>query len=170
MIRFTVPCKLDPIRRIAADDHGFTWIELIVVLVIVGIISAVAVGSLMNNDTELAAQTEVLKAHIRYAQSRSMNQESVWYIQFLTSDSYALYRNGDAVAKLLPGSKNNVISLPHGMTVAFGASNVVSFDDWGKPHLDAAALTAQVADRTLTVSDDSGSRTITITKNTGFIP
>ena len=150
------------------NNHGFTWIELIVVMVIMGIISAVVAGSLMSSDTELAAQTEVIKTHLRYAQSRSMNSNLVWYIQF-SATTYALYRNGDAAAKLLPGSESPTITLPGAMTVSYGASNIASFDDWGKPCTDTVAQTPLSADRTLTISDASGSRAITITKNTGFI-
>ena len=91
------------------NNHGFTWIELIVVLVILGIISAVVVGSIMSSDTELAAQAEVIKTHLRYAQSRSMNSNTVWYIQF-SSNSYSLYKKGDAVPKLLPGGDSPTIT------------------------------------------------------------
>jgi len=152
-------------RLIIRNNQGFTWVELIVVMVILGIISAVVIGSLMSSDTELAARTEVIKTHLRYAQSRSMNTNSVWYIQF-SSNAYALYKSGDAVSKLLPGGDSPTIMLPSGMTVSSGT---VSFDDWGKPCTDTDAQVAQATDRALTVADASGSRTITITRNTGFI-
>lgn len=150
------------------NNHGFTWIELVVVMVILGIISAVVTGSIMSSDTELAARTEVIKTHLRYAQSRSMNSNTVWYIQF-SSNSYSLYKKGDAVPKLLPGGDSPTVTLPGGMSISYGAPDIVSFDGWGKPCIDIDALTAQATDRTLTVTDGSGSRTITITKNTGFI-
>jgi MSHA pilin protein MshC len=148
------------------NNHGFTWIELIVVMVILGIISAFVAGSLMSSDTELAARTEVIKTHLRYAQSRSMNSNTIWYIQ-LSSNSYSLYKKGDAVPKLLPGGDSPTITLPGGMSISSGT---VSFDEWGKPFTDIAdPPTAQGTDRTLTVSDSSGSRDIIVTKNTGFI-
>ena len=147
------------------NNYGFTWIELIVVMVIIGIISAVVAGSMMSSDTELAAQTEVIKTHLSYTQTRSMNSDTVWYIQ-LSSNSYSLYRKGDAVPKLLPGGNSPTITLPVGMSITSGT---VSFDEWGKPCTDTDAQVAQATDRTLTVADGSGSRTITITKNTGFI-
>ena len=49
------------------------------------------------------------------------------------------------------------------------STGIVSFDDWGKPCTDTDAQIAQATDRTITVADGSGSRTITITKNTGFV-
>lgn len=152
------------------NNHGFTWIELIVVMMILGIIGAVAAGGLMNRDTELAARTEVMKTHLRYAQSRSMNSNTVWYIQF-GSNTYSLYKSGEATPILLPGGDSPTITLPSGMSINYGSPDIVSFDDWGKPCINTAdPPTAQTADRTITVSDASGSRAIIITKNTGFIP
>ena len=152
-------------RLIIRNNHGFTWIELIVVIMILGIISAVVAGSMMSSDTELAARTEVIKTHLRYAQTRSMNSNTVWYIQF-GSNSYFLSKKGDGNPKLLPGGDSPTITLPSGMSITTGT---LSFDDWGKPCTDTDAQIAQATDRTLTVTDGSGSRSIIITKNTGFI-
>jgi prepilin-type N-terminal cleavage/methylation domain-containing protein len=153
-------------RLIIRNNHGFTWIELIVVMVIMGIMSAFVAVGFMGSDTELATQTEIIKTHLRYAQSRSMNSNTAWYIQF-SSNAYSLYKSGDAVPKLLPGGDSPTVTLPSGMNITSGT---VSFDDWGKPCIDTAEPpTAQATDRTITVSDGSGSRDIIITKNTGFI-
>jgi MSHA pilin protein MshC len=151
------------------DSHGFTWIELLVVMVIMGIISAIVVNRFMTDDTELSAQSEVIKGHLRYAQLRSMNTDIVWYLKF-TANSYELYKSGDAVAKLLPGGDSPTINLPSGITVNYGASDVVAFNAWGKPCTDSAGQVLQVADRTLTITQGADNRSITITKNTGFIP
>ncbi|MDF1593781.1 MAG: type II secretion system protein [Desulfobacterales bacterium] len=152
-------------RLIIRNNRGFTWIELLVVMVILAIISAVVAGSLMSSDTELIARTEVIKTHLRYAQTRSMNSNTVWYIQ-LSGNSYFLSKKGDGNPILLPGGDSPTITLPSGMSVTSGT---VSFDGLGKPCTDADAQIAQAADRTLTVTDGSGSRSIIITKNTGFI-
>lgn len=151
------------------NQRGFTWVELLIVLMIMGIISAVAATRLMYDEPELAGQTEVLKAHLRYAQLRSMNTDAVWYIQFAAS-SYALYQAGDANPVLLPGADAPLIALPSGMTLAYGTVNVVSFDSWGKPCTDSSGLVPQAADRTITVAMGSQNRSVTVTKNTGFIP
>ena len=151
------------------NNSGFTWVELIVVMTIMGIISAIVVNRFMTDDTELVAQTEVIKAHLRYAQLRSMNTDTVWYIKF-TANTYELYKNGDAVAKLFPGGDSPTISLPTGASVNYGASDVVAFNGWGKPCIDSAGQVLQAADRTLTITQGAENRSITITKNTGFIP
>ena len=154
---------------IAFRNHrGFTWLELLVVLVIMGIISAVAASRLMYDEPELAGQTEVMKVYLRYAQLRSINTDTVWYIQF-AANSYALYKSGEVNPVLLPGGDAPTINLPAGLVVNFGFSNIVSFDSWGKPCSDAAALVLQTTDRTINFTMGSQTRSIVITKNTGFI-
>lgn len=157
-------------RRIIRNNHGFTWVELIVVIVILGIISAFVVSGMMSSDTELAARSEVLKTHLRYAQSRSMNSNTVWYIKF-SSNTYSLYKDGEADSKPLPGSDSLTVTLPSMMSIAYdyAGSDIVSFDGRGKPCTDSGAQTAQGTSRSLTITSGSDSRTITITKNTGFI-
>ena len=164
-----------PVRRAGdggylktVNNRGFSWVELIVVMTIMGIVSAIVVNRFMTDDTELVAQTEVIKAHLRYAQLRSMNTDTVWYIKF-TTNTYELYKNGDAVAKLLPGGDSPTITLSTGVSLNYGASDVVAFDAWGQPCTDSAGQVLQAADRTLTITQGADNRSITITKNTGFI-
>jgi prepilin-type N-terminal cleavage/methylation domain-containing protein len=151
----------------AHKDHGFTILEVIAVLIILGIITAIVVNRMSGNVTELLAQTDVIKSHLRYAQSRAMNSNMAWGIYF-NNNSYWLYKNGNIADKVaLPGEDSNDIILPSG--ISFGTF-IVSFDIWGKPHTDAQALTAQVGTRTITVSDGTQNVSINITQNTGYIP
>jgi MSHA pilin protein MshC len=150
------------------NNRGFTWVELIVVMVVMGIISAVVASGFMTDDTDLVAQTDTIKGHLRYAQLRSINTDTVWYLQF-AAGSYELYKNGDATPKLLPGGDSPTITLPGGMNINYGASDVVAFNSWGKPCTDSAGQVLQTPDRTLTITSGSASRLIVITENTGFI-
>ena len=146
---------------------GFTFVEVITVIFIVGITSAIVVSRLFFSNTELIAQTEVLKSHLRYAQARAMNSEEVWG---LSSDgsSYWLFRNRDAGNRvLLPGEKADIVALSENEITM--DSFTFSFDGWGKPYTDEAATRLQTSNRTLTLTDSSENRFVIITKNTGFI-
>ena len=55
---------------------GFTLIEIITVLLVISIVSAVIVNRLMDTSVELIAQTDVIKTHLRYAQSRAMSSNA----------------------------------------------------------------------------------------------
>ncbi|MCG8565176.1 MAG: prepilin-type N-terminal cleavage/methylation domain-containing protein [Desulfobacterales bacterium] len=77
-----------------ADNRGFTLIELISVLLILGILSVVATAKISANNTDLVSMDATLKNHIRYAQAKSMTHDSqVWGIQMDTAtDEYWLIR------------------------------------------------------------------------------
>jgi prepilin-type N-terminal cleavage/methylation domain-containing protein len=153
-----------------AGQNGFTMMEIIAVLVIIGIISAVAIvkrSSTRNYD--VLSQVEVVKTHVRFAQSRAMSSSQVWGINFSDSSTYALFNNGNAANIVrLPNQNADNVTLINGMTITTG---IISFDAWGKPYTDAAGTAAQTTTRTITLTNKSGdTRTITVAPNTGFIP
>ncbi len=135
-------------------SRGFTLVETIAVLVILTIVGAVALsrtGSITGN--RLAAEVDMLKANLRYAQARAMNDDVPWKIS-LTSSGYTLFR--DSSARNLPEGDSSH-SFASGISLTSGATTV-SFDSWGSPGPD---------DITLTLNN---SEEILITGNTGFIP
>ena len=67
-------------KKIIMRNRGFTLIEVMSALIIIGIVSAIAVSRFGISDTELIIRSEVVKSHLRYAQLRAMNSESVWGI------------------------------------------------------------------------------------------
>lgn len=156
------------------NNRGFTLIELISVVLIMGIVAAVAASRVGTSNNEVIAQIEVVKSHLRYAQSRAMNSELIWGIRFDT-DKYWLFKEGDITKKVtFPGEDPNEdtnndpedVSLPSGMSVG---TEIVSFKSWGKPYRDAAGVTSQSVNRTITFSPSLSNHLIVITKNTGFI-
>jgi len=152
------------------NNWGFTAIEVITVMVVMGIISAFVIGRAMEDEPVLIAQKEVLKVHLRYAQSRSMNSNDNYGIQS-DATGYSLFRYDGALALInFPGEISNHIDLSAlGLTlVMVGGGNIVSFDSKGKPYTNNSGA-LQGGDRTLTLSAGSDSESITITQNTGFI-
>jgi MSHA pilin protein MshC len=154
-------------------NQGFSMLEIVAVLIIMGIIAAIAMSRLVDDSNELIAQTEVVKSHLRYAQSRAMNSDVIWGI---CSDgpSYWLFRDGGTVNKVtLPGEDVDTVDLSaKGISLEAFA---LSFDSWGVPHTDAPAsdgqeLAAGDPESELTVSAGGETRSISITPNTGFIP
>lgn len=147
-------------------NSGFTLLEVIAVLIIMGIITAFVIGRMSLTSTDVITRTEVIKSHLRYAQSRAMNSSMVWGINF-NNNSYWLFNNGNTNNRItLPGEDSNTITMSSGMSAGTG---IVSFDSWGKPYTDAGAQTLQASDRTITISKGGDSRSVIITKNTGFV-
>ena len=147
-------------RNRLKSNKGFTLIEVIAVLVILAILSAVAISRGMQTD-EVQLQTEVdtLIAHLRYAQYLALNDISPtkWGIA-IGGSSYALVKD-----PLGNGAFNSPLSLPgessatHSISPFTATSTNVLFDEWGSPGTAGINVTL-------------GGKTITITANTGFIP
>lgn len=133
------------------SDKGFTLIEIVAVLLLLGVVSAVLVAGGLKSDAGERTATEVLKSHLRYAQSRSMNGDVSWGVQF-GGGTYSLVRDVGGVPQTVAFPGENRLNLPIPST----AAGSVSFDTWGKPSgLSSITLGGQV---------------ITITPDTGFIP
>lgn len=148
---------------------GFTLLEMVAVLVLLGIMAAVAVGRMGDNPGRLAATAETLKVHLRHAQFRAMYSDTTWGIHS-TGSGYWLFWGGDTNNKaLFLGENLETVTPAAGVTIpAF----TVSFDDWGAPHsaADPATVPPLASSLGIVVSSGAGSVTITITPNTGFIP
>ena len=166
------------------NNHGFTLLELIVVLMIMAIVSTIVISRLGSSTNSLIAQTEAIKSHIRYAQSRAMNGNLIWGIN-CNGSYYWLYKvNEDSsTAKVfLPGegSEEDPDDDPYTVKLAdiyisSMETFTLSFDSWGTPYTDAAASDGQEletgdSEAEITVSSGSKNISITITPNTGFIP
>jgi prepilin-type N-terminal cleavage/methylation domain-containing protein len=149
-------------------NRGFTMLEVIAVLIILGIIMAFVVSRSTNIRAELSSETETVKAHLRYAQCMALaNDIYSWRITLSSGspDYYTLSKinKSDSTETSpinLPNEDSPTHTLPSGISITSGLGTV-TFDEWGSP-----GTTTQ----SIILSDGAGnSETITITKNTGFI-
>ena len=154
------------------DSPGFTMIEVIAVLVILGIISAVVIAKVSSVIAQynLDSEADVIKGHLRYAQALSMNSTVNWGITF-SSGSYTIFTNPSSTVAL-PGTSNTAApataNLPSGMTISTGT---VSFDSWGTPYTDIHATSLQTGGpQSYTLSLGNNSVAILIWDDTGLIP
>ena len=147
------------------SEHGFTILEIIVVLVLMAIISAYAIGrSAGTQGMELAGQVDRISNHIRYAQAMALKRsDTVWGITCDASD-YWFFQTNTATIVILPGETSNKISLS-----GMGAFDPF-FDKIGKPYtayVDETTNTPVSAGNPLQIT--IGSATLTITPETGLI-
>lgn len=151
--------------RYMKDSHGFTIIEMIAILLIIGVLSAVAISKVSATDTySLTSEVETLKAHLRFAQARAMSHEDSWGIS-LATDSYTLLKNGTTAPYKLPNENSATHTFQNGVSKTSGATIVV-FDKWGRP---VDTLGNPVTDPIPITLSGSHTITFTVTKNTGFI-
>ena len=159
-------------RHHSKDRAGFTTLEILIVLIVIGIVSALIIGRSDIGLPKLLARTEAIKAHIRYAQSRSMNSNRPWGIHVnATGQAYALFVDGNvANRRILPGEESDWVDLSTLGLHLNPVNTIVSFDDRGRP-LESDGTTARNNDLDLTVNTTGGDTTaIRITRNTGFVP
>jgi MSHA pilin protein MshC len=121
-----------------------------------GILLAVAVSRFRRNGIDLAAESALLRSHLRYAQSRAMADTVPWGVSLATG-SYTLTHDGNAAGQL-PGDDDHTHTL-QGVTISAGTGNL-TFDSWGAP---------SAGGHTITLSDGSSTKTITVIQNTGFV-
>ena len=162
------------------EESGFTLIEILVVLIVMGIVTAFAIGRGMSSSTGLSVQTEVLKTHLRHAQSRALNSNIPWGIRTNgTGNSYWLFQYQDpaVVTVQLPGESSTTVNLAsNGITMTVGTYSFDSrgipyfTDETGVPAAAGTSLSDLGADQAITLLKSGQTETITITKHTGFVP
>ena len=164
-----------------SNRNGFTLLEVVAILVILGIITALAISQLSSSQNNLIAATDTLTSHLRLAQARAMNTSaatvSVWGVNFTSPTQYYLFYCAAASSCTTPA--NNKVAFPGagsvditptgGVQVTNGAL-VLAFDRFGTPYTNATLTTILAAQLTITLKDkNNNTRTINITPQTGMI-
>jgi prepilin-type N-terminal cleavage/methylation domain-containing protein len=166
------------LRLRGKDSRGFTMIEIIAVLLILGFLAFTAVSMLYQPDTvEVPARLETLKSNLRFAQAAALNSSNVWGIEWDDNRTYALFKmndDGTSTRVRLPGESATTVTLPSGvsasMTVGGAGISVVSFTTWGVPCTTKSMSPTAAADNIIiTLTQSSESKSATMIKNTGYM-
>lgn len=145
-------------------SHGFTIMEMIVVIILLGILAVVAVFRIIDTGAEAAGEAELLKANLRFVQARAMSEglEAEWGVR-IESDSYSLIKDGALSSLRFPGGDSPTHTLSTKTSITGGTGDL-TFDFFGRPLLNDSVLTANH------VITFSGGKSVTVTAETGFIP
>lgn len=145
--------------KIYSNKNGFTIIEIVAVLLVIGIISAIVISrTASSTNYSLDAEAQIIKSHLRYAQVRALSDDTTWGIAF-NGNSYTLQRSGINTTIHLPNNNSPIRNLPSGISIS--PAGTITYNHLGSP--GSASIT-------LTLSANGQSQNIIITKNTGFIP
>ena len=159
-------------ENIQKHPNGFTFIELIMVLIIVGILGSMVFTRILNNlnPIKVRAAIEQITSDIEQTKALSMAQHDTITIAFnIANDSYSIYNGSTENQTIMtdyPGSNNGIISFDQteysGVDISsasFGNSTNLSFDPWGNTIL-GGTITLN-SDNVITVQTVTGHWAIT---------
>jgi prepilin-type N-terminal cleavage/methylation domain-containing protein len=161
-------------RQMNRNNHGFTILEIVVVLVLISILAAtVFTRSITTNQINFVGQADKIQNHFRYAHSLAMKRKEFWGISSNGSE-YWLYQwesAGDELnPKKLPGQELDKISLSDlGLKMNLFK---LFFDNIGKPYIPSPGTNTPLSsdlEIKIETLDESQSRSFYITPETGLM-
>jgi prepilin-type N-terminal cleavage/methylation domain-containing protein len=140
-----------PRLRVSASSSphrgGFTLIEILVVVVILGIASAVILPQMTSRDDQrVASAARTLMSDLLYAQSRSIAYQTRHYVQFSTATNswQVMVDSGGAPGTIITHPVNGVAYVQTVGTgtlskiainsASFDGNTTISFDQMGVPY------------------------------------
>jgi type II secretory pathway pseudopilin PulG len=153
------------------NTGGFTFVELVLVMVLVAILAVSMLTRLPQETLDLGAQADQLVGDIRYVQSLAMTQGQRYCIN-LTLTSYRMTNTNCATTIVHPVRQTAApITLGTGITMAWTnlPNNYAAFDGRGQPYTDVVASTLLATPSVITLSKDARTITVSITPETGRV-
>lgn len=141
--------------------RGFTLIELVSVMLILGIVGSGIMLRWAPGDQSLAAQADLLARNLRHAQAMAMARGVALTLDVQSATSYAI-TDGTATVTDYTNELQNFV-LDNGVTLS-GPDQV--FDSLGRP-LNGASLLA--ASQSWTLSGENTTATVQLQPLTGFV-
>ena len=154
------------------DMRGFSTIELIIVIVILGVMAAMAIPLWPGSSINVSAEAGHLAADILYAQSLAITTGQRYFWIRTGATTYQI-RNFSNVAITYPGTGSVTITLNSGIsfsTITNLPSNLVAFDGKGQPYTTSISPGTRLnASATIRIIGGGITKSIVIMPNTGYI-
>jgi MSHA pilin protein MshC len=175
---------------------GFTMVELIVVMVLIGILGAIGAARFFNRTGfDAAAFADQSAAMMRYAQKLAIAQNRPVYVQASTEGLKLCYTGnnpcGNAERVLAPAGTNSGSAgtrafctggssyapawdcegVPTGATMTLnpGTAGVFYFNGLGRPYLATDTGDSSFDGLVLTIKGDDVTRTVSVAQETGYV-
>lgn len=157
-------------------NAAFTLIELIIVIIIVGILAAIATSRSPGTKINLNSVAQQLASDIRYTQSLAMSRAQSYQL-ILSATSYQIKTSaGATVNNVVTGQATTQLpTAPQFFAVTIAVpptnlpNNIISFDSSGTPYTDATTTNTLNSAAVITLTSGSSTSTITIQPQTGRV-
>lgn len=153
--------------------RGFTLIELIMVMVLLGILAAYAAPRIFNrNDFDARGMHDMSMAYLRYAQKTAIAQRRTVCVAFTANGMTLRIANAAGATDCAAGVALNG---PDGNPGLAGLVNytatpdAMAFDALGQPLSGVAATLGTVLNATTAINVVGAGRTVTIEAGTGYV-
>ena len=146
---------------------GFTLIEIIIILLVIGITASYAASKIISSDADIIAETDQLRTYLRYAQNLSFtNNANDWRVTF-SGSTYTLQKSPGGADTWVDVVWPNENAPGHdsGFSISLANGTIIAFDELGS----AGPSGGRPDGNSITIGSGGKSRTIVITPNTGFI-
>lgn len=146
-------------RALRRRGAGFTLVELLVVIVVMGVLSSIAIPNLVQ-PTALneRAVTDRLQGLLRQARGLAMAQQRDVCVLVAPPQAQVVYLNAGACSAAAPvqdPAGNGPLVVPLPSTLALGGATQLRFNARGQP-VPAASQTVTVGAQALTVHRETG--------------
>ncbi len=145
------------LRSRLKNKEGFTILEIIVVIVLVGILGAVFMPLLSDSTVSLQSAAQTVRTDLKFAQQLAMerNPASGSPIGITFAASSGSYSLTDPV-----GAVSFTRNLPAGITI--GTGGTINFNKYGEPQtISTITITSGAASKSITVEAFSGTVSVT---------
>lgn len=141
-------------------SHGFTLVELILVLAILAILSATAVTKMDVFGRDLDSEARVLRSNLQLAQDLAMTGGQTYGFRMLTTTSYEIYVGSPGNPAKNPLTNGNFV-INMSPIQFFGTVSPIAYASNGRPNL--------VANVTVVLTNGTSYKNVNVQQNTGFI-
>ncbi len=124
------------------NKAGFTIIELVVVIILVGIIAAVVAPNINTDAGQVPPAADIVASDIQYTQMYAMTNNTSSCITLVPGATYT-YAGNYSAPNCTGGLARNLAAV--GANVTVSAGQTLAFNSLGEPYGLAAAATITVA-------------------------